>query len=130
MRRIGPNSPRKVPTRATGKISQNSTRSSLAVGGAIGRTVRVVTVPLAGRYRLVPVGRSRRLTGLEDGVVHLEGGVGDAVLAAEERLEVGTDRMTVLARRHEHVRRGGGQARGDLPDVQVMDLGDVRAGRH
>jgi hypothetical protein len=61
-------------------------------------------------------------------MVDLQGGVRDAVLAAQEDLEVGADRVAVFARRDQHVRGGGGQARGDLPDVQVMDLGDVTGG--
>jgi hypothetical protein len=56
--------------------------------------------------------------------------VGDGVLPAQECLEVGADRMTILARCDQDVRRGGGQARGDLPDMQVMDFGDVRPARH
>ena len=56
--------------------------------------------------------------------------MGDAVLAAQVGLQVGADRVAVLARRDQNVRGGGGHTRGDLPDVQVVDLGDVRAAGH
>jgi Ser/Thr protein kinase RdoA (MazF antagonist) len=93
-----------------------------AVTGPVGRAVRLVAMLLAD---LDQPGRGRQA-----GVVDLEGGVGDAVLAAQIGFQVGADRVAVLARRDEHMRRGGGHARGDLPDVQVMDLGDVLAAGH
>jgi Ser/Thr protein kinase RdoA (MazF antagonist) len=96
---------------------------SLAVGGPVGRAVRVVAVRLGGP---LPAGR---VTGPRR-VVDLQGGVGDAVLAGQERLQIGADRVAILARRDQDMGGGGGQARGDLPDMQVMDLGDVTAGRH
>ena len=64
------------------------------------------------------------------GVVDLEGQVGDAVLAGQHRLQVGADGVTVLVGLDQHVGRGGGHAGRDLPDVQVMHLGDVTPGRH
>jgi Ser/Thr protein kinase RdoA (MazF antagonist) len=94
-----------------------------AVARTVGRAVGVVAVLFLAD--LDQPGRGRQA-----GVVDLEGGVGDAVLAAQVGLQVGPDRVAVLARRHQHVRGGGGHARGDLPDVQVMNLGDVLATSH
>ena len=104
-------------------LSDYCARLPAVVGWAVSRAVRVVAVLLLAQPD--QPGRGR-----EAGVVDLEGGVGDAVLPAQVALQVGADRMAVLARRDEHVRGGRGQARGDLPDVQVMDFGDVRAGGH
>jgi len=94
-----------------------------AVAGTVGRAVRVVAMLLLAEPD--QPGRGRQA-----GVVDLEGGVGDAVLAAQVVLQVGADRVAVLARRDQHVRGGGGHARRDLPDVQVVDLGHVRAAGH
>jgi Ser/Thr protein kinase RdoA (MazF antagonist) len=105
-------------------------RTGLAVTAVIGRGAR----PVCRAVRVVAVllladgdepGRGRQA-----GVIDLQGGVGDAVLAAQERLQVSPDRVAVLAWRDQHVCRGGRLTRGDLPDVQVMDLGDIRPGRH
>jgi Ser/Thr protein kinase RdoA (MazF antagonist) len=94
-----------------------------AVAGTVGRAVRVVAVLLLAEPD--QPGRGRQA-----GVVDLEGGVGDAVFAAQIGLQVGADRVAVLARGDQHVRGGGGLARGDLPDVQVVDFGHVRAAGH
>jgi len=91
--------------------------------------MRVVAVKIGGRSPGDPPGGAVRLAGLHGGVINLERGVSDAVLATQERLEVGAYRMTVRVRHYQHVRGGGGQTRSDLPDVQVMNLGNVRAGR-
>jgi Ser/Thr protein kinase RdoA (MazF antagonist) len=104
-------------------LSDYCARLLAVVGRAVSRAVRVVAVLLLAQPD--QPGRGR-----ETGVVDLEGGVGDAVLPAQVALQVGADRMAVLARRHEHVRGGGGHPRGDLPDVQVVDLGHVRAAGH
>src|SRR5689334_4359842 len=104
-------------------LSDYCARLPAVVGWAVSRAVRVVAVLLLAQPD--QPGRGR-----EAGVVDLEGGVGDAVLAAHVVLQVGADRVAVLARRDEHVRGGGGHSRGDLPDVQVVDLGHVRAAGH
>jgi Ser/Thr protein kinase RdoA (MazF antagonist) len=91
--------------------------------GTVGRAVRVVAVLLLAEPD--QAGRGRQA-----GVVDLEGGVGDAVLAAQMSLQVGADRVAVLARGDQHVRGGGRHARRDLPDMQVVDLGHVRAAGH
>jgi Ser/Thr protein kinase RdoA (MazF antagonist) len=104
-------------------LSDYCARLPAVVGRAVGRAVRVVAVLLLTQPD--QPGRGRQA-----GVVDLEGGVGDAVLAAQVVLQVGADRVAVLARRDEHVRGGGGHPRGDLPDVQVVDLGHVRAAGH
>jgi Ser/Thr protein kinase RdoA (MazF antagonist) len=104
-------------------LSDYCARLLAVVGRAVSRAVRVVAVLLLAQPD--QPGRGRQA-----GVVDLEGGVGDAVLAAQVVLQVGADRVAVLARRDEHVRGGGGHPRGDLPDVQVVDLGHVRAAGH
>jgi Ser/Thr protein kinase RdoA (MazF antagonist) len=75
------------------------------VGGTVGRPVRVVAV-------LCEVGPARtgRMIDAQRGVVDLQGGVGDAVLATQEGLQVGADGVAILARRDQHMRGGGGQA--------------------
>jgi Ser/Thr protein kinase RdoA (MazF antagonist) len=104
-------------------LSDYCARLPALAGRAVGRAVRVVAVLLLAQPD--QPGRGRQA-----GVVDLEGGVGDAVLAAQVVLQVDADRVAVLARRDEHVRGGGGHPRGDLPDVQVVDLGHVRAAGH
>jgi Ser/Thr protein kinase RdoA (MazF antagonist) len=104
-------------------LSDYCARLPALVGRAVGRAMRVVAVLLLAQPDQPGPGR-------EAGVVDLEGGVGDAVLPAQVVLQVGADRVAVLARRHEHVRGGGGHPRGDLPDVQVVNLGHVRAAGH
>jgi NCS1 family nucleobase:cation symporter-1 len=94
------------------------------------RLARLPRRPVRGAVRVLAVPRGRRPAGRDVGVIHLQGGVRDAVLAGEELLQVGPHGMAVPARRDEHVRGGGGHPRGDLPDMQVVHLGDVRARRH
>jgi Ser/Thr protein kinase RdoA (MazF antagonist) len=74
-------------------------RAALAVAAAVGRGAR----PVRRAVRVVAVllladgdepGRGRQA-----GVIDLQGGVGDAILAAQERLQVSPDRVAVLARR-------------------------------
>jgi Ser/Thr protein kinase RdoA (MazF antagonist) len=69
------------------------------VGGgarAVRGAVRVVAVLLADGDEPGP--------GPQAGVIYLQGGVGDAVLAAQECFQVSPDRVAVLARRDQHVR--------------------------
>ena len=92
---------------------------------AVGLECRRLLVALGGRQA-----GGLGLAGALRQVVDLQGQVGDAVVVGQEFLQVGADRVAVLARFDEHVRRRGGHPRRDLPDVQVMDLGDVRAAGH
>jgi purine-cytosine permease-like protein len=99
--------------------------------GTLANLRRLRAGPVGGPVRVVAVAVRRRGPAyLCAGVVNLQGGVADAVLAAQEGDQSRPDRVAVRARRDEHVRGGGGHARGDLPDVQVMDLGDTGARRH
>jgi Ser/Thr protein kinase RdoA (MazF antagonist) len=100
-------------------------RRSLAVGGPVSRSVRIVAVRLGGG----PV-RPGLAAGPQRRVVDLQGGVGDVVVAGQKGLQVRADRVAVFAWRDQDVGGGGGHTRGDLPDVQVVDLGDVPARRH
>ena len=67
---------------------------------------------------------------LISGVVHLEGGVFDAVLVGEELFEVATSGMAIFVVADEHVGREGGEAAGYGPDVQVVDFLDAGDARH
>ena len=58
------------------------------------------------------------------GVVYLEGCVLDAVLAGEEFFEVTAAGVAVLVAADEDVGRERGEAGGNGPDVQVMNLLD------
>ena len=60
------------------------------------------------------------------GVLDLERRVVDLEAAVELLLELASDAVAVLVPGHEHVGRERGKARGDLPDVQVVDVGDAR----
>src|ERR1700757_1977278 len=73
---------------------------------------------LAGR-RHFDLQRSRFVIDLERGVVDVE-----AVL--EQPLQGPAQLVAVVARAHHDVRRQRGKARGDLPDVQVVDLDHAR----
>src|SRR3954468_5127405 len=59
-------------------------------------------------------------------VVDLQGGVLDPESLVQDVLELAADAVAVLASADEHVRGEGGKARADLPDVEVMDVGDAR----
>src|SRR5215216_6672864 len=67
---------------------------------------------------------------LISGVVHLEGGVFDAVLVGEEFFQVAAPGMAVLVVADEHVGREGGEAAGYGPDVQVVDFLDAGDAGH
>jgi len=54
--------------------------------------------------------------------------MGDGVVAAEELFEGAAQRVAVAARAGQDVRGQGGLAGGDLPDVQVVDLGHAGSG--
>ena len=62
------------------------------------------------------------------GVIGLHGGVGDGVVAAEERLKGTAHLVAVAAGADQDMGGQGGLAGGDLPDVQVVDLGDAGGG--
>src|SRR5215204_5301644 len=55
-------------------------------------------------------------------VVDLEGGVGDAVLVSEELFEFAPAGVAVFVLADEDVGGEGREARGDGPDVEVVDL--------
>jgi hypothetical protein len=55
-------------------------------------------------------------------VVDLEGGMGDAVLVGEEFFEFAPAGVAVFVLADEDVSGEGREARGDGPDVEVMDL--------
>jgi hypothetical protein len=59
-------------------------------------------------------------------MIDLEGGVLDSKVRLEQLLELGAHAVAVVARRHEHVRREGGEAGADLPDMQIVDVRDTR----
>lgn len=60
------------------------------------------------------------------GMVDLEGGVGDAVALAQQTLQVATFLVALATGEDQDVCGQGALAGGDLPDVQVVDLGDVQ----
>src|SRR6478609_5209268 len=63
-------------------------------------------------------------------VLDLERRVVDPESLVQDGLELAADAVTVLAPADEHVRREGGKTRADLPDVQVVDVGDAAVGAH
>ena len=79
----------------------------LPVAGAVRGTVRVVAVRFGGGRPGQARHRAVRTAVSSDRVVDLEGGVGDAVLHAQELFQVGADRVAVRSRRDQHVRRRG-----------------------
>jgi Ser/Thr protein kinase RdoA (MazF antagonist) len=105
-------------------------RAGLAVTAAVGRGARAVRRAVRVVAVLLLADGDEPGRGPQAGVINLQGGVGDVVLAAQEALQVSPDRVAVLAGRDQYMRRGRGLTRGDLPDMQVMDLGDIRPGRH
>ena len=58
-------------------------------------------------------------------VIDLERRVGDRESLAEHRLELAAAGVAVVAGRDLDVRGECGEAGGDLPDVQVVDLDDA-----
>src|SRR3954454_1547968 len=62
-------------------------------------------------------------------MLDLERGVFDPEALAQQPGQLLTVLLCVAVGSHEHVRRERGEARGDLPDVQVVDLHYVRLGR-
>src|SRR5215210_2042572 len=77
---------------------------------------------------LLPVRVRGKAEGLEGGVVvshvvHLEGGMGDAVFVGEEVFEFAPAGVAIFPAADEDVGRKGGEARGNGPDVEVVDLG-------
>lgn len=101
------------------------------MGWAVNRAVGVLAVRAARRV----VSRGRKVVWLVRGcpvwrVVDLKGQVRDAVLPGEQGLEVGADRVAVLAGFDEHVRGGGGHSGRYLPHMQVMNLRHVRPRGH
>ena len=86
------------------------------------------------------LGASRRLSGraldLQQAavrlarVVDLERRVLDAEALAEHRGELAAARVAVVVGRHQHVRGERDEARGHLPDVQVVDLDDAGSAGH
>src|SRR5918995_1602597 len=74
------------------------------------------------------VGVGGEAEGLEGGVmvsyvVHLEGGMGDAVFVGEEVFEFAPAGVAVFPAADEDVGGEGGESRGYGPDVEVVDLG-------
>ena len=63
-------------------------------------------------------------------MIDLQGHVVDAEALAEDALEVPAHRVAVVAGPDEHVRGERGEARGDLPHVEVVDLDDSGLGGH
>src|SRR5215211_1305180 len=63
-------------------------------------------------------------------VVDLEGGMGDAVLAGEEFFEFAPAGVAVFVATDEDVGGEGGEAGGDSPDVEVVDLDHAFGGCH
>ena len=61
-------------------------------------------------------------------VVYLEGGMGDTVFAGEEVFQFATAGVAIFLAADEHVGGEGGEARGNGPDVEVVDL-DYAFGR-
>ena len=106
----------------------------VSLTGLVALTGLMAAIGLQRRWRPGGiVGReagSRGMGSAVGQVVDLQGQVGDAVVVGQESLEVGADRVAVLARLDKHVRRRGGHPGRDLPDVQVMDLSHVRAASH
>src|SRR6478609_3624572 len=58
-------------------------------------------------------------------VLDLERRVVDPETLVQDSLELASDAVTILAPADEHVRRESGKTRADLPDVQVVDVGDA-----
>ena len=63
-------------------------------------------------------------------VIDREGRVRDREALVQHLLERAADRMTVFARRDEHMRRQDGMARCKFPRVQIVHLFHVLAMRH
>src|SRR5215212_4678612 len=63
-------------------------------------------------------------------VVDLEGGVGDAVLPGEEFFEFAPAGVAIFSPADEDVGGEGRKARGDGPDVEVVDLDYALGRRH
>src|SRR5215204_4793573 len=63
-------------------------------------------------------------------VVDLEGGMGDVVLAGKEFFEFAPAGVAVFVAADEDVGGEGREARGDGPDVEVVDLDYAFSGRH
>src|SRR5260370_11091511 len=61
-------------------------------------------------------------------VVDLQGRVSDPETVIQQLLQLFPDLVAVVAGADEDVGRQGGEARGDLPHVQVVDVGDARVG--
>ena len=63
-------------------------------------------------------------------MVDLESGVGDAVLVSEELFEFAPAGVAVFVLADEDVGGEGREARGDGPDVEVVDLDNAFGGCH
>ncbi len=59
-------------------------------------------------------------------VIDLQGGVRDPEALVQQLLQLLPDLVAVVAGPDQDVGRQGGEARGDLPHVQVVDVGDAR----
>src|SRR4051812_30030393 len=90
--------------------SEENAPARAVVGAARGQNLAVPTDDVEQ-----PVGR----------VVDLQGRVLDPELLVQDVLELAADAVAVLASADEHVRGEGGKARADLPDVEVVDVGDA-----
>ena len=80
------------------------------------------------RRRCRPPAPTRPTSDVVADVVDLQGHVVDPPPLGQQAAQVALDPVAVAAGDHQHVRGQRRQAGGDLPDVQVVDLGDRRPG--
>src|SRR5438309_6336360 len=79
----------------------------------------------AGPTTSSPCGQALNLEKLRWGVVNLQRRVLDVEAFAEEPLELEPDAVAIVLRMHQDMSGQRWEPRGDLPDMQVVDVDDV-----